>query len=87
MQVQAVNRQAQQKYAAFVGALELVREVLNDVDKLVKKHNGKGDDAAWSIPDKDELQAAHRKAVDDLQALRANAKKYETELISKTWRV
>ncbi|GDY28768.1 hypothetical protein [Gandjariella thermophila] len=87
VQVQAVNRQAQRKYAEFIGALDFVREVLTEAGKLVKKHNGKPGDAAWSIPDRDELEAAHKKAVDDLQALRSSAKKYEKELVSRTWRV
>jgi hypothetical protein len=87
VQVQAVNKQAQRKYAEFIGALDVVREVLGDAEKLIKKHDGEAADAAWSIPDKDELVAAQRKAVDDLQALRSNAKKYEKELISRTWRV
>ncbi|MEC3975935.1 hypothetical protein [Amycolatopsis sp. H20-H5] len=85
MQVKALNRRAQQRYATFVTTLDLVADVLAQVDKLI----GKVDDKAavgWTISSKDELIAYRTKAFDDLDRLRTLGKKHEAELVSRDWR-
>lgn len=86
--MKALNRLARKRYEEFVGALDMVGVAVEEAAKLIKKYDPASVPAGlWSVPDEEELQAAYRKAVDDINRLRANAKKYEAELVSREWRV
>ncbi|EHR63188.1 hypothetical protein [Saccharomonospora cyanea] len=89
MQIEALNRRAQQKYATFVSAMDMVVEALEELDKFIDRiDDNKAEDGAWSVAaTQDELKGYRRKAVDELGRLRAKAKKYEAELVSRDWRV
>ncbi|MER7116691.1 hypothetical protein ACWGRK_20565 [Saccharomonospora azurea] len=89
MQIEALNRRAQQKYGTFVSAMDMVVEALEELDKFIDRiDDGKAEDGAWSVAaTQDELKGYRRKAVDELGRLRAKAKKYEAELVSRDWRV
>ncbi|MFJ9787086.1 hypothetical protein ACIRSS_46455 [Amycolatopsis sp. NPDC101161] len=86
MQIAALNRRAQQRYATFVSNMDMVAEVLGEVDKLIDKYDEGAMADSWTIATKDELKALRTKAFDELDRLRILGKKHEAELISRDWR-
>ena len=86
MQIAALNRRAQQRYATFVSNLEMVAEVLAEVDKLIDRYDDGAMAGSWTIATKDELKALRTKAFDELDRLRVLGKKHEAELVSRDWR-
>lgn len=87
MQVQAVNRRAQQHYATFVAAMDQVLESLQRLDPLIEQVDDSTPETGWSAVPRDELTAYRIRAVDELERLRTTAKKYEANLISRDWRL
>lgn len=87
MQVQAVNRRAQQQYATFVAAMDQVLEALQGLDPLIAQVDESEQGTGWSTVTRDELTAYRIRAVDELERLRATAKKYEANLVSRDWRL
>lgn len=88
MQIEALNRRAQEKYAAFVSAMDMVLDSLEELDAFIDRiDDDKVEEGAWSVATQEELQGYRRKAVDELGRLRVKAKKYEAELVSRDWRV
>ncbi|GLY35251.1 hypothetical protein Amsp01_012750 [Amycolatopsis sp. NBRC 101858] len=86
MQIAALNRRAQQRYATFVNTLDMVAEVLAEVDKLIAKYDDHAMSDSWTIASKDDLKSFRTKAFDELDRLRLLGKKHEAELISRDWR-
>ncbi|UOX91347.1 hypothetical protein MUY14_12230 [Amycolatopsis sp. FBCC-B4732] len=86
MQIAALNRRAQQRYATFVNTLDMVAEVLAEVDKLIAKYDDNAMSDSWTIATKDDLKSFRTKAFDELDRLRLLGKKHEAELISRDWR-
>lgn len=82
----ALNRRAQQNYASFVNALNLVAEQFDEVDKLINSFDGGDMPGGFTVSTPEELRAFRRKAFDELDRMRATARKYEGELISRDWR-
>lgn len=87
MQISAINRRAQQKYAAFVGAMDMVREALDEAHKLVAKMPKQPASAKWTVSTREEMQGLERTAVGELERLRKKSKRYEAELVSREWRL
>jgi hypothetical protein len=89
MVVQSVNRMAVKRYEEFTSAIETVRIALEESDPLIKamKDAHVGRHQGWQVPDKKEVLAARKKATDLLDGLRAEAKKWHKELVSRGWRV
>lgn len=88
MQIEVLNRRAQQKYGTFVSAMDMVAEALEELDEFIDRiDDDKAEDGMWSVATQDELKSYRRKASDELGRLRAKAKKYEAELVSRDWRV
>lgn len=87
MQIGAVNRRAQQKYANFVAAMDMVMESLQTLKPLIDEVDDADNGGGWSVVTQDELAAYRQKAADELDRLRAIAKKYEAELVSRDWRL
>lgn len=90
MQVQVINKHAQAEYAALVARLEHVRGVLEAVSVLVDRYQDPVDDDGginWRLPSQDDLWAARNRAANALVHFRAQTKKYEARLLSRTWRV
>ncbi|MCI2416306.1 hypothetical protein MOQ72_02630 [Saccharopolyspora sp. K220] len=88
MQVQALNKRAMNKYQELHNALEVVRIALENAAKLhpkIKKPTG--DDVGWAVPDKEQVEAAHYKATEQLVTLHTSTVKWEKELVSRGWRV
>ena len=86
MQIAALNRRAQERYATFVNCMDLVAEVLVEVDKLIDLYDEGAMAGSWTIATKDELKALRTKAFDELDRLRMLGKKHEAELVSRDWR-
>jgi hypothetical protein len=86
MQIAALNRRAQQRYATFVTSMDMVAEVLSEVDKLIDRYEPDAMTECWTIATKDELKAFRTKAFDELDRLRTLGKKHEAELVSRDWR-
>ncbi|HEX3782667.1 MAG TPA: hypothetical protein VHX38_23615 [Pseudonocardiaceae bacterium] len=86
---QTVNKMALRRYEEFIGAIETVRIALEGADPLIKAmhEHAPGRPHGWKVPDKKEVVAARTKATELLDALRAEAKKWEKELVSRGWRV
>jgi hypothetical protein len=86
---QTINNRALRKYEEFTGAIETVRIALEEADPVIKqmKDTASGRSHGWQVPDKKEVLDARAKATDLLDALRAEAKKWEKELVSRGWRV
>ncbi len=86
---QTINKAALRRYEEFTGAIETVRIALEEADPLIKamKDTAPGRPHGWRVPDKKEVVAARAQATQLLDALRAEAKKWEKELVSRGWRV
>ncbi|MDQ0380287.1 hypothetical protein [Amycolatopsis thermophila] len=87
MQIEAINRRARDRYGNFVTAMDLVLEALEGLTGLIEKVDDKHEGTGWAVATQDELKGYRSQAVDELERLRAVAKKYETELVSREWRV
>ena len=89
MQVQTVNNHARKRYSEFESALETVRIAVDELQKTARGFpDGKSRQfSGWQVPTKGEVVGAIRRAGDDMETLRANARKYKSELISRGWRV
>lgn len=87
MQIGAINRRARQKYAAFVGAMDMVREALDQARKLVATMPKQPTGTKWTVSTREEMQGLERTAVGELERLRKKSKRYEAELISREWRL
>lgn len=87
MQIAAINRRAQQRYATFVGAMDMVRETLDEANKLVAKMPKQPASRSWTVSTRAELQGLRRTAVGELDRLRKKSKRYEAELVSREWRL
>jgi len=87
MQVQTVNRRAQQQYATFVAAMDHVLEALQQLDPLIVRVEEPANETGWTKVTQDELTAYRNRAVDELERLRTTAKKYEANLVSRDWRL
>jgi hypothetical protein len=88
VQVQALNKRAMNKYQELHNALEVVRIALDNAAKLhakIKKPGG--DDVGWRVPDREQVEAGHQKAAEQLIVLHTNTVKWEKELVSRGWRV
>lgn len=82
-----MNRRAQQNYANFVNAMNLVAEQFDEVDKLINSLDDDDMPGGFSVSSPDELRGFRQKAFDELDRMRATARKYEGELISRDWRL
>ncbi|NKQ57582.1 hypothetical protein HFP15_32440 [Amycolatopsis sp. K13G38] len=87
MQIQAVNRRARERYSAFVMSMDLVLESLEGLTGLIEKVDDKHTGDGWTVATQEELKGYRMQATDALERLRTAAKKYETELVSREWRV
>ncbi|WP_199439416.1 hypothetical protein [Umezawaea beigongshangensis] len=88
MQVQALNKRAQERYDNFVSAMDLVAEQFDPLSALIKKmQEGKAPPGAFRITSPEQLRKLHTDALKALTELREQAKKYEAELKSRDWRV
>lgn len=88
MPIQVLNARAQEKYGQFVAALDFVQEQLAELDKLITKMSErKLPPGTWRIATPEQLKALYKAAVADLETLQVQAKKYESELKSREWRV
>jgi hypothetical protein len=87
MQIAAINNRARQKYGALVGALDLVAEAFDAVDKVIAKMDPGKVSGGWTVATPDELRGYRTKAFDAVDRLRTATKKYEAELISRDWRL
>lgn len=87
MQISAVNRHARARYATFVASMDLVRHALDEVNQLIGKVQKRPAGARWRVATRAELRAMRRRALDELDRMRAKSKKYEAELLSREWRV
>ena len=88
MPSQVLNARAQEKYGQFVAALNFVREQLAELDKLITRMSErKLPPGTWRIATPEQLKAMHKTVVANLEALQVQAKKYESELKSREWRV
>lgn len=88
MQVQAVNNHAVKKYNEFCAAMKVVDQALAGMELLIKKANdpNKRFVAAGAIT-KDELQGMYKAAHEEFVTLSNAARKYQSELQSRGWRV
>lgn len=88
MQIQAVNKHAVAKYNEFVHAQAAVEVSMSNLELLLKKAS---DTHRKFVPagatTKEELSTMHKAATEQLQELKAAARKYAAELQSRGWRV
>lgn len=87
MQIEAINRRARERYGTFVATMDLVLEALQGLDELIEKVDDKHAGSGWTVATQDELKGYRMQAIDELERLRVAAKKYETELVSRDWRI
>lgn len=87
MQVKALNRRAQEKYAEFVYAIDAVAEALSSVDAVIGRVATRAPAAGWTVANRAELRAMRVRAFEELDSLRGKAKEYESELVSREWRL
>ncbi|MDX8144687.1 hypothetical protein SK854_21400 [Lentzea sp. BCCO 10_0061] len=81
-----LNERAQQRYGAFVGAMDFVEELLMPLEKLINKMSEKpGKAGSWRVATPDDLKGYLRTARNDLSALREQAKRHEINLKAKEW--
>ncbi|MCO1577666.1 hypothetical protein M8C13_18070 [Crossiella sp. SN42] len=88
MQVAAINARARQRYGEFVQALDFAFEQLIELKKMIDKMRPRvRTQGAWRNATPDELKGMYKKACAELEELKAHAMTYESELISRDWRV
>ncbi|SDY71849.1 hypothetical protein SAMN05216215_103362 [Saccharopolyspora shandongensis] len=88
MQIQALNNRAKDKYQELHNALEAVRIILEEAKKLHEKiTEPPREEVGWQVPDKDDVEGAHYKAVEQLNTLHASTVKWEKQLVANGWRV
>ena len=87
MQIQVVNRRAQERYGQFVSAMDLVLEALESVDKVIARVDDSFRPGGFTVATQAELVDYRRDAFEELDELRAMARKYEAELLSREWRL
>jgi hypothetical protein len=87
MQIEAMNRRARERYSTFVTSMDLVLQALEGLNQLIDKVDDKHTGSGWTVATQDELKGYRMQALDELQRLRVAAKKYETELVSREWRI
>lgn len=87
MSVSAANRRARERYDSFVSSLDLVMDALESLDSVIDHVESSRVSSGWTIPTQDELSQYRMKAIDELDRLRASAKNYEAELVSREWRL
>ena len=81
-----LNERAQQRYGAFVGAMDFVEELLVPLEKLINKMTEKpGRPGGWRVSTPDELKGKLSRARNALGALREQSMKYEAELKAQEW--
>ncbi|MFC0071917.1 hypothetical protein ACFFQW_49605 [Umezawaea endophytica] len=88
MPSQVLNARAQEKYGQFVSALNFVQEQLAELDKIIAKMSERRlPPGTWRIATPEQLKAMYKTSIADLEAIQVQAKKYESELKSREWRV
>lgn len=87
MQIEAMNRRARERYSTFVTSMDMVLQALEGLNELIGKVDDKHTGPGWTVATQDELTGYRMQAVDELERLRVAAKKYETDLVSREWRV
>jgi hypothetical protein len=87
MQIEPINRRARERYGTFVAAMDMVMHALEETISVINKVANKPAGPGWRVATKAELRAMRRGAVEELERLRAKSKKYEAELVSRTWRL
>ncbi|MBB5154034.1 hypothetical protein [Saccharopolyspora phatthalungensis] len=88
MQVQALNKRAMNKYQELHNALEVVRIALQEAARLhAKIRKPVDEDSGWRVPDREQVEAGHHKATEQLNVLHTSTVKWEKELVSRGWRV
>lgn len=87
MQIGVVNKAATERYRRFVGAMDLVLESLDAVDRVIRRVKPKGGAGGWTTATPAELRALRNGAFKELEALRTIAKNHEADLVSREWRV
>lgn len=84
---QVLNNRAAKKYGEFVGAIDFTTERFPALEKLIGRMRVRNVPAgSWRVPKPDELKKMLAKALRDLEALKAQAVKYEVELKSREWK-
>lgn len=84
MVIQAVNQRAKERYLSFLAAMAMVEDRFSDLDRLIRQVPVKGNQ--WRAA-RVELTGMRQTAYDRLMVLREIAKRYESELLSREWRV
>ncbi|GAB2823607.1 hypothetical protein [Lentzea nigeriaca] len=81
-----LNERAQERYGAFVGAMDVVEELLVPLEKLINRMSEKpGKAGGWRVSTPDELKGMLSRARNELSGLRDKSKKYEAELKAQEW--
>ncbi|MGO1056714.1 hypothetical protein [Crossiella sp. CA198] len=79
---------AQQRYATFVAALDLLTEELACFRRFIVLMTQRRTPAGgWRMASPDELVVLYGKACADLEALKLQAIRYEAELTAREWQV
>lgn len=76
------------RYSVFRNAVNGVLDALEESSKLIGRMSDRRAPAGgWTIPSVDEVKDIHRHAMAALDELNQSAKKWESELLSRGWRV
>jgi hypothetical protein len=86
MQVAAINKRAREKYATFVTAVDTLGGLFDELDKVIDKVDDDAAPGGFTIATRDDLKGYRRRAFEELDRLRTNAKKHEADLVSRDWR-
>ncbi|MGW4109499.1 hypothetical protein ACWEFJ_01320 [Actinosynnema sp. NPDC004786] len=82
------KRQAEQRYANLVNAIDFVTEQFEPLDKLIAKmRENPAPPGAWRVTPPDELRKLLRTVQRSLTNLKDRAAQYETELKTREWKV
>ncbi|XVV03370.1 hypothetical protein ACQPW3_39595 [Actinosynnema sp. CA-248983] len=83
-----LNARATQRYGEFVGAIDFATEQLVPLRALIGRMKERNLPAgSWRVAKPDELRALLVKALTNLEAVKAQAQRYEAELKSREWKV
>jgi hypothetical protein len=88
VQIETLNKRAQERYNSFVTALNMATDQINEVGKLIERmRKTKTAPGSWRVATPEQLRKLMKDSLLALEELKAHAKKYEAELVSRDWRV
>ncbi|WP_231905471.1 hypothetical protein [Saccharothrix espanaensis] len=82
------NKRAEQRYANLVNSIDMVTEQFEPLDKLIARmRDNPAPPGSWRVTPPEDLMKLLDQVKRNLTALKDKAVQYETELMTREWKV